>query len=68
MINMKLVLVSDAHGISHIVPLRASPARSLYELPASQFAGSPANWSEEEVGGGSSPVPGKSPRHPTSFL
>ena len=43
--------------------LRASSARSLYELPAGPFAGSPATGRAEEAGGGSNPAPCKGPRH-----
>ena len=43
--------------------MRASSARSMYSLPAAPFAGSPANGRAEEAGGGSSPAPGKRPRH-----
>ena len=46
--------------------LRASPTHSLYELPASRFARSPAKWSEGEAGGGANHAPGKSPRHTVS--
>ena len=43
--------------------LRASPTHSLYQLPASLFAGSPEKCSEEVAGGRASPLPGKSSRH-----
>lgn len=48
--------------------VRASSARSLHSLPAAPFAGSPVNGRAEEAGGGSSPAPGRRPRHPSSAL
>ena len=47
--------------------LRASPTRSRYELLASQFAGSPAMWSEEEAGGGGQPCARHEPPAPNKL-
>ena len=47
--------------------LRASPTRSRYELPASQFARSLAMWSEEEAGRGGQPCARHEPPAPSKL-